>query len=605
MTALLALTLLAPAQAADVPLVEGPLPTDGFVVAMPQGDAIGDGATPVTVHVLALRGDGSPLEDLQVKLKSKASKEVSDWSYVGNGIYSFQVVPPLVTTPGPMWVGIKGRTPDKAYAVDLSAKIPLRPRPPLALSLTANPVELVSGERNESTLSFTIADGTDVTPEMLQIRASLGEVGELAAMGGGRYVAKFDVQNVKNPGLALITVSDERRPDRVYGTQVIPIFVKKPVTVKAPSGSSVLLKVDGREYGPIEASKGRAVIPDVLLPPGLTSATQVTVKDGETKTEEIDLGVPPDRRVQIVPTFTGIPGDPAVEVPVRIKVVKADGTPDSSAVLSVTSDLVDVKSVTHEGYGVYMATLSPKVATKATTGDLTVTVNDEAGQVDRLPLTITPVRPTSLTLSADPSPLGEAREATVSARVEGPGGAALTSSVVSLNLTGAKPTGAARTVDGALTQPIQTFGGPVEVLATARTPAAGNHIHQVVLLPSRHWIPGDTISSARLTVVTLDVFGYPVANSPVRLVLESGDGTLPSELTTDENGIGQVFYTAGDEQRVVRIRAEAGRGSAATAILQGDNALERVSVPVSGSADQIAITEAWAKSLGGLRIPVE
>jgi hypothetical protein len=597
---LLALPLLfSPALAA-----EDPLPSDGFVVALPQGDAVGDGETPVTVHVLALRPDGTPLEDLSVRLKAKEAESVGDWTYEGDGIYAFTVVPPRVQQRGPLFVDIKGKTPDKAFKVGLVARIPLRPAPPLAITLTANPVELVSGERNEATLSFTVADGRGLEPDMLRIRTTLGQVGELAAMGGGRYVAKFDVAEVRQPGLALVTVADIRRPDRVYGGLVLPIFVKRDVTLRARSGSDVLLEVEDREYGPVEARRGRATFTDVVLPPGEIEAIQTTVRDGESEETPADLEVPPNRRIQLMPTFAGIPSDPDVVVPIRFKAVTAEGKADPDVDPEITCDRAEVVDVEHEGYGTHRIRLRPTLDAAGGPARLVVRLPDEPGQEDSLDLTFTPARPHDLAVTASPDPLGEARQATFTATVTGSGEAPLDGRTVRWNLTGATPRLATAETDraGQADLPVETFGGPVEARATALTAAAGNRLHQVVLLPDRSWLPDDTISSTMLTVVTTDVLGYPVAGAEVKLILETGDGSLPETVTTDEHGMAQVFYTAGDVTQLVRIRAEADRGSAVASVLQGPAALKGVRLPIGGSEAHRALTEAWSRSLAGHRV---
>lgn len=599
MTALLALTLFSPvAQAEDV------LPASGWTVALPLDEVVGDGATPVTAHVLALKPDGSPIEGLEVMLKSKTAK-AEGWAYQGGGIYAFTVTPPQVDGTDVAWVRVKGKTADKLHKIDLNARVPLRATPPLAMNVSANPKTLVAGEVEESTLSFTLADGRNVDPEMLRIHTTVGEVGEIAAMGNGRYVAKLTVTGRRDPGLALLTVSDKRRPGRVYGALTLPITAKRTLTARAPTGASVMLKVGGRDFGPVTAKGGRARIDDVELPPGITEATQITVVDDAPAESTMDLGVKAAQRMLFVPTYEGIPADPGVDIPLRLLVVTADGTPDAQAKPVVETDAGEVVSVRHEGRGIFVATLKPAVSAQARTVKVTATLPDERGQVATLPLAIAPTRPSGLTVTASPDPLGEAREATVTATLQAPGGASLSGREVNLNLTGAKAVGAPRKTDSGLMQTVQTFGGPFEVRASALTPAAGNPVHQLVVVPSRTWLPNDAISSTMVTVVAVDVFGYPVAGVPVRFDLEMGDGTVPKDVVTDENGLGQVFYTAGSETRIVRIRAVAGDASAAFGLVQGPRALAGVELPVSGSEQQRGLTEAWGRTLTTTRVETE
>ncbi|MFK7929786.1 MAG: hypothetical protein AB8H79_16455 [Myxococcota bacterium] len=599
MLALLALTTLAPtAHAEDV------LPASGWTVALPLDEVVGDGATPVTAHVLALKPDGTPIEGLVVKLKSKTA-EASSWAYQGGGIYSFSVTPPQVDGSDVAWVRVKGKTADKLHKIDLNARVPLRKTPPLAMNLAANPSTLMAGEVEESSLSFTLADGRNVDPKMLNIKTSVGEVGEIAAMGNGRYVAKLTIKGRKNPGLALITVSDKRRPERVYGALTLPISAKRTLNAKAKTGASVMLKVAGRDFGPVTAKGGRARIDEVVLPPGVVEATQITVVDDAPSETAFDLGIKPDQRMLFVPSFEGIPADPDIEIPIRLLVVKADGSPDSQAKPEVQTDAGTVSSVRHEGRGLFIATLKPSVSAKARTTTISASLPDEPKQAAKLALNLAPTRPQTLSVSVDPSPLGEARQATISASMQGPGGVPMAGRDVRLNLTGAKAIGEPKLAGEGLTQPVQTFGGPVEIRASALTPASGNPVHQLVVVPSRTWLANDAISSTMVTVVAVDIFGYPVSGVAVRMDLEVGDGSVPREVVTDAYGLGQVFYTAGSETRIVRIRAVAGDASAAFGLVQGPRALSGVALPVSGSDAQRAVTEAWAKTLTTTRVETE
>jgi hypothetical protein len=579
-------------------------PAADLTVALPLGDVEGDGQTEVTVHVLALKADGSPIEDLGVKLKSKTAKSVGTWTYGGGGIYSFTVMPPRVESPQPIWVRVKGKTPDKLHSIDLNAQIPLRPTPPLSITLSANPVELIAGERDEATLSFSLADGREVAPEYLRLRTSLGEVGALTSMGGGRYVAKLTVAKVKDPGLALITASDKRRPDRVFGGLTVPVSVKRDISVKAKSGASVLLEVAGRTFGPVEAKGGRAKVPGVLVPPGTTEAKQTTMIKETSDVSTVDLEVPPDLRLLFVPPYEGIPADPAVEAEIRLMVVTREGSPDGGARPEIVTDAGTVVDVRHEGMGIHVIKLKPALSAVARTAKISAVLPGEKGQRDEIPLVLTPARPARVSVAVTPDPLAGSKTATLTATLMGTGDQPLEGRTVRWNLTGAKAEGEAKAGTGGLvSQPITTFGGPVEVLATVPTAPSGNAAHQVVLVPVRSWVPADKISSTMLTIATLDVFGYPVAGVPVRLLVETGDGSLPKEVTTDTNGLAQVFYTAGNEAQVVRIRARVGDdASAAIALLQGPKTWASVALPVSGPAAHRAVTEAWRNTVVARRI---
>ena len=86
-----------------------------------------------------------------------------------------------------------------------------------------------------------------------------------------------------------------------------------------------------------------------------------------------------------------------------------------------------------------------------------------------------------------------------------------------------------------------TGTGPVELTALVATSASGNPLARVLLIPSRELLPADSLSTNAVTVVTVDEFGYPVANVPVTLSVKQGDGTIPTAVTTAHPAIGQAF----------------------------------------------------------------
>jgi hypothetical protein len=584
-------------------LAQDGLPSTGFVEVYPVADVVGDGATPVTVHVLALRPDGSPMDDLAVKLKSADATGVGGWKHEGAGLYSFQLTPPRVDVPGRTSVRVRGKTADKAFKVDVTATVPLVPGPPTALTVSANPAELLSGERDEATITFRVAGMEAIDPANLLVRTSLGEVGDIADMGAGRYVARLDVQKVRDPGLALVTVADARFPDRLYATLTIPVTVKREMKVKAPKGSSVLLRVGDREFGPADAKAGQAVVRDVVLPPGVATLTQVTVVDGTPSESAVDLGLPASRRLAIVPPPRTIPADPGLVVPLRIAVVGPDGRPDGAATLSVTTDAGEAAAAVHEGAGIYRVDLRPAAGAVARAAKFVVEIAGEKGQRDEVALALAGRRAAALTVAASPDPLAGAREATLTATVLASDGTAIAGRAVDWNLTGAKAAAPASVApDGAALQRIQTFGGPVEVYATALTPPGANPPRSLVIVPSRTWLPGDAISSARLLVIALDAFGYPVVGAKFRVQVESGNGAVPAEVVTDERGLGEIFYTAGQGTRFVRLRVYQPGVSAVTTLLQGAAELQRVTPPVSGTEAMRAEAEAWRRIATSRRI---
>ncbi len=95
-------------------------PSPGYFELLPTPDIVGDGATPVLLHMLALTPGGELFSGLNLSPSSKSSK-VSDWTEVSPGIYQFKMIPPSITQSKVVAVKIKGKTAekDKIYLIDI------------------------------------------------------------------------------------------------------------------------------------------------------------------------------------------------------------------------------------------------------------------------------------------------------------------------------------------------------------------------------------------------------------------------------------------------------------------------------------------------------
>lgn len=589
--------LAPPAQAAE------PFSPPGLIDLLPTGDVLGDGLTPVALHVLALDPTGSPIQGLELKPTSKLGA-VGPWTPLGNGVYRVDVTPPEVDDTYPLEVKLKGKTPAKE-PVSLLAEIRLLPPLSTRLTATANPTELELGDETAaSNLSLSLDGGAGqlLPPEQLLLRATAGEILNLTDMGGGKLSARYEPPDTDIPQLAIITAADRRDPDRVYAHATITLVADREQVIEADPGASVLLKVGDRQFGPVEASSsGRAVVP-ITLGPGITSATAISVKEGVSRDFEVDLELPETPRIQLFPPHPGLPGSTQVQVPVRAAVRTADGAPDPGAMVTFTTSAGFTSPARHEGDGVYVADLTPPQLDE----DGTITVQATLGGEQQSEATIPVVgaRAAKVDLSASPPVLpADAKELTVTVRASAADGSGLPGRTLALFPTGAKVADIQDVGDGTYTVTMTTTGsGPVEVFATVTTTATGNPMERMVMVSQNDAVRNDGISSNLLTLVTLDEFGYPVANVPVDLEVRSGGGSLPASTTTGAFGLGQVFYTAGRDPGLVRVAATAGDRSITTAFLQLPGSVEGPSVPVSGSATAIALDDAWRSSVAFLRI---
>ena len=584
---------------------EAPLFGSGLFVDLPLGEVVGDGATPVLVHVLALNGAGAPIVGYKPKV-TVLEGTVGLWTELGNGLYAFEYTPPAVDNQRAVVARIRGKTADKV-ALELDVEINVTAPQSRRVSATANPPAIVLGQDPEATLSFVLdgASGQPLKGADLLVSASVGEVVNVTDMGAGRFTAKFVPPKVNFPQLAIVTVADRRDPTRTYGSVVIPLQGKTDYPIKTSPNASVVLNVGGRDYGPAQAAAdGRASVP-IIVSPGVGKATLTTRVNGVTNQEAIDLRIPETRRLRMLPLHASLPSDGTLKIPVRVVVRQADGTPDSTARVNFTATTGTIGAAVHEGDGIYRADFVPASGNVQADASITATLAGSTVQTDTRAVTLVPLRPASLALTAEPTSLGATTTTfKVFAKVLGPDGRGLAQRELLMNAAGAKlkaPVGDLR--NGDYRADFSTTGsGPVELIATVQTPGTGNPLRRVVVFSTRPNLPNDGLSSAMLSILTLDEFGYPVPNVPVALQLERGDGSIPGTVTTNVNGLGQVFYTAGRKADLIRIRATAGDHVTGIAMMQVPNGGPKLELPRSGTAASRELVEKWKPIVTSLRI---
>lgn len=587
---------------------EAPMFASGLFVDLPVGEVIGDGATPVLVHVLALNAAGAPITAYKPKI-TVLEGVVGPWTEIGGGLYSFEYTPPAVDNQRAVVARIRGKTAEKV-ALELDVEIQVTAPRSRRVSATANPPQIVLGQDPEATLSFVLdgASGQPLKGADLLVSASVGEVVNVTDMGAGRFTAKFVPPKVNFPQLAIVTVADRRDPTRTYGSVVIPLQGKTDYPIKTTPNASVVLNIGGRDYGPAQAAAdGRASVP-IIVSPGVGKATLTTRVNGVTNQEPIDLRIPETRRLRMLPLHGSLPSDGTLKVPVRVVVRNADGTPDSTAKVNFTATTGTIGQAVHEGDGVYRADFVPASGNVQADASITATLAGSTVQTDTRAVTLVPLRPASLALTAEPTSLSPSTTTfKVFAKVLGPDGRGLAQRELLMNAAGAKlkaPVGDLR--NGDYRADFTTTGsGPVELIATVQTPGTGNPLRRVVVFSTRPNLPNDGLSSAMLTVLTLDEFGYPVPSVPVALQLERGDGSIPGTVTTNVNGIGQVFYTAGRKADLIRIRATAGDHVTGIAMMQVPNNGPKLELPRSGTVDARALVEKWKPIVTSIRIERE
>ncbi len=597
-----AFTVAEPAAFAQAaPVFEG----KGLIEILRPTDLIGDGGSPTELFLLALDPAGKPITDWKVKL-SATGGTVSELADAGGGLHRFTFTPMKSDGLANATIEAKIRLGNKE-GFSRSWTIPVSPSRAHPMKLAASPPALTLGTDKTANVEIAVTGGEPAALAQVKLAhaLSVGTLTNLTHLGGGQFTGLYTAPTVNVPQVALVTAVDAGDPTRGYGAVAIPLAAKVDQAVQVPAGASVLLKVGGRDFGPVTAdSKGRAKVP-VVVPAGTTTATRITVVNGVPTEEPFPLSVPETRRLALFPTSVALPADGRLQVPVRVFVVTPDGRPDESAQVELAASAGTVSAVRHEGGGIYVATYAPPHGNAATKATLTAKLaGGSKAQVDTRDVPLVPTRATGLALTADPPALpAGATSLAVVAKVTGPDGAALAGRTLKLAANGAKLAEVKDLKNGEYRAAFTPTGkGPVEVTAAVAAPPTQNPLARVVVLPARERLPPDGLSSAMLTVATVDEFGSPVAGVLVELRVVSGDGSVPATATTDAAGVAQIYYTAGRKNGLVGIDVVAGDRTAGVTLIQAPPDLALPDLPMPTSAATRALADELAATTATIRI---
>lgn len=572
--------------------------TAPVIELLPVGSVVADGATPVTLQVLALDRTGAPLADLDARIAVSDGQGIR-LSPTSPGIYSGQWTPRASAAAGAVQVTLKGKADRES--ITRTWTVALTPAATGAIGITANPPQMTLGQDVSATLTFTLPGGAAAAAQAGQLAAlaSAGDVSNITSMGNGNFTAMFTPPAQAFPQLSVITLVDRRDPERSLGSLVLPLVGKAAFPVTALPNSRVMVRVGDREYGPVAAdAMGRAQVP-IVVPPGVSNATVVSILGAQKSETPLDLQVPPSKRIRLFPTVQTVPADPAAPVAVRVKVATPDGQPDTAAQVSFTATGGSISAAVHEGAGIYKAMFAPAPSATPAEASINVSVADaRLPQSDALTINLTPARPASLTLTPEPAILPPGAMAfQVLGKVSGPSGMGVSGQQVDIQADGARMNGEVRDLGGGDYQAAfspREGNRAIPVTGMVKLPATGNPLSRVVLLADSERLPSSGGASTGLTVVTLDAHGHPVAGIPVDLSVVQGGGALPQSVTTDANGMARVVYSAGDGSGLSTVQAAAGGLTAGVAILRAPASVAPgMDLPTGGTDAQRSMTDAW------------
>lgn len=562
-----------------------------LVQLLPADQILGDGKTSTTLHILAIGTDGRPLAGLNGRIS--ASQGTAGRIEGGEGgVYRFSYTPPSVNASTEVEFTLRVKASTTANLVQ-KGKVTVVPSNSHAVAVSSNLAQVVLGQDASATVTVTLSGGAESTlgGADLAVKASSGTLANVTSIGQGRYSMMYTAPDKKFPHLALVTLVDRRDPQQTVGAFAIPMAGRTPFPVTGLPDSNILIKVAGVEFGPVTAdAQGKATV-TLTVPPGVSEATLTSIKGEQREEKTIDLKVPGSQRVQLFPSPVILPADGRSTLLLRAFVAQPDGKPDTGAKVSFTVASGTVGPARHESGGVYVAEWTPASQARPGTSKVEVNVEDSKGpQRDSDEVKLGGALPESLILELDGT-LGADGRFRVLAQV----GGGLAAKGVAMAVAGGAPDGTpADKGAGKVGAGFKRAGsGAVTVQAVARAEASSNPLARVLVFPASDRLLNDGGSAIPVTVLSVDAFGFPVANQPVALSVVQGDATIPASLSTDANGIGQVTLTSGSTRGLLVVQASSGGAQGSAGVIQVPAGVSDLSLPVTGDPLAVALHNRW------------
>jgi hypothetical protein len=347
------------------------------------GEVTADGETPVTLYLILLDEAGAVLPGLEAKVTADR-RPLPPLEPLGGGLYRTTWTPPAGQLDRDAVIDLRAKTEDKRKlkrAWGLKVRAPV----PAALSIAANPPDLIAGDGGaDLRMDLSGALGT-VSGAELSLRTSAGEIGAVDAHAGGSYTARLSVDDARDARCVLVTAADRRAPHETTGQLTLAQSARKDMRFVGEPGAQLLVTVGGRERGPFEADYAGGATVEIDLPPGEEDALVVSLVNGERREKTQSLQVVPSRRVQLFPLLENLPADPSTPVTVRALAVKPSCAPLTADPVAFSASAGSFSEATHEGDGVWSAVYTPPAEGRAVT--LTAELPD-AGREQRDTLTL-------------------------------------------------------------------------------------------------------------------------------------------------------------------------------------------------------------------------
>jgi hypothetical protein len=562
------------------------LPAFAGVVWVPSPPLLGDGMTASTVRFYV--DDGA-------RLKIKADTGKLGPAVAGaDGVWTLPFTPPRVSAPGTVSFKVT------AGGTETTLEVPVVPVFSGSLDLTFDPPVLPS--TGTALVKITPEGSTPVATEGrgFLISASVGTVDAVTSAGNGTWVARYTPpKGLAAPVSVVFAAADAAAPDRVQGSAVLPVTVKRSVSFDVKPGSSNVLKVGARSYGPLVAAPSGKVAFDIDLDPREATGDLRSVNTDTSKEDrQAPLPIGATTAIAFSPLPASVPAQADLSVPLRLVVIGPDGEPkaDATVKLSVSRGTVTPATWDRE---IFSATFTPPT----TPGEVVLTAEVDGAKAERR-IKIVGTVPT-VTLVSDPADIAKAGTSfTVVARVKDAQGTGVVGAPPALTAEGATLSGTPKdNKDGSytFTYKVATSTTRVRVYAAPPVETSAMPAARLVVWPAASTLGANGTDTVTVTVLAVDAFGLPVPNVALKLGAPRGDGSVPPTAKTDARGMARVAFTAGRTPGLVSVRVEGAGLVTEVPLFQAKDGVGPM-LPTGGTVAEEALVAKWKAAAPELKI---
>jgi len=548
---------------------------------------VADGTTKAKVQIW------SPALAAEATVSVKGATLVGEPVLDGGDFASFEIQPDAVSKAGELELKVKVASSEGKGAATL--RLPVVPADRGEVGIAFDPPIFRHGADNAVSIRITPPDGPRAMgSQTLEVHSNIGVIDTVTLEEGGRtFVARWrPPKDLSGSQMALFAVVDSAAPDRVVGTAAYPVIKKKALELPASAGTSAVLTVGERQFGPLPAGPNGRVSFDVERDPRVTvGRLRIIAADGSITESDVELAFGEGPRFTFVPTPVGAVADPDRKLQVTVVAVNPDGTPWTKKAPQVKVDRGTVSGVVAATEaGRFVVTFTPP----ADPGDVTFTATLDGQSASRSIKLVAPVDMAARTGSIDPELLeGTAKDATFSIDGAAPGKVWVRDGMVRGRPSGSGPVTQAVRLNGDASQLVVRAGPPVS--------PSGRPVTQVFLWSTETRLQADAVTQVPVVAVAVDDQGVPVPNVALALTVAAGSGTITEAVTTGPDGLAAGLYTAGNQVGPVTLTASGGGVTAASPLFLEGAGYTGAELGISGDPGTLQSRDAWVKAVAVAR----